>query len=295
MTAPVPPRSGVRRSRSGAVLGGVCAGVARSAGLDPLLLRIAVVAVTLLTGGAGLPGLPRGVGAHPARGASAADVQRSAGPAPTGRHPCGLVGRGQGPAVAGRRAAPAAVGGGRQRQHPAARGGPGPGDTSPGTTAPADTAAAGTPTAPSRPAPACREPTARPARRRADRSAGRRHPVPALAAGSRRRRRDRPGRAPARTRGAGGGPAGGRQRDAGPGRQRRRGRQAGPPRPRADTETLLRGRRPCRAGTAAAPPRCGARRPPAGSSASIGRARPAPMASHRWPASVPPDPPGAPR
>lgn len=54
MTAPVPPRSGVRRSRTGAVLGGVCAGVARSAGLDPLLLRIAVVAVTLLTGGAGL-------------------------------------------------------------------------------------------------------------------------------------------------------------------------------------------------------------------------------------------------
>ena len=54
MTAPVPPRSGVRRSRSGAVLGGVCAGVARSAGLDPLLLRIAVVAVTVLTSGAGL-------------------------------------------------------------------------------------------------------------------------------------------------------------------------------------------------------------------------------------------------
>jgi phage shock protein PspC (stress-responsive transcriptional regulator) len=54
MPAPVPPRSGIRRSRSGAVLGGVCAGVARSAGLDPLLLRVAVVAVTVLTGGAGL-------------------------------------------------------------------------------------------------------------------------------------------------------------------------------------------------------------------------------------------------
>ena len=54
MTAPVPPRAGVRRSRSGAVLGGVCAGIARSAGLDPLLLRIALVAVTVLTGGAGL-------------------------------------------------------------------------------------------------------------------------------------------------------------------------------------------------------------------------------------------------
>jgi phage shock protein PspC (stress-responsive transcriptional regulator) len=36
------------------VLGGVCAGVGRSAGLDPLLLRVAVVAVTVLTGGAGL-------------------------------------------------------------------------------------------------------------------------------------------------------------------------------------------------------------------------------------------------
>jgi phage shock protein C len=36
------------------VLGGVCAGIARSAGLDPLLLRIALVAVTVLTGGAGL-------------------------------------------------------------------------------------------------------------------------------------------------------------------------------------------------------------------------------------------------
>ncbi len=36
------------------MLGGVCAGVGRSAGLDPLLLRVAVVAVTVLTGGAGL-------------------------------------------------------------------------------------------------------------------------------------------------------------------------------------------------------------------------------------------------
>jgi len=56
MTAPVPqppvPRPhGVRRSRTEAVLGGVCAGVARSAGLDPLLLRVVVVAVTMLTGG----------------------------------------------------------------------------------------------------------------------------------------------------------------------------------------------------------------------------------------------------
>ena len=54
MTAPVPSHR-LRRSRTDALLGGVCAGVARSAGLDPLLLRIAVVAVTVLTGGVGVP------------------------------------------------------------------------------------------------------------------------------------------------------------------------------------------------------------------------------------------------
>jgi phage shock protein PspC (stress-responsive transcriptional regulator) len=55
MSAPVPPPpSGVRRSRDGAILGGVCAGIARAAGLDPLLLRVAVVVVTILTGGTGL-------------------------------------------------------------------------------------------------------------------------------------------------------------------------------------------------------------------------------------------------
>jgi phage shock protein PspC (stress-responsive transcriptional regulator) len=54
MTASVPPPRGIRRSRTDGMLGGVCAGIAHSAGLDPTLLRIAVVAVTLLTGGAGL-------------------------------------------------------------------------------------------------------------------------------------------------------------------------------------------------------------------------------------------------
>jgi phage shock protein PspC (stress-responsive transcriptional regulator) len=54
VTAPVPSHR-LRRSRTDALLGGVCAGVARSAGLDPLLLRIAVVAVTVLTGGVGVP------------------------------------------------------------------------------------------------------------------------------------------------------------------------------------------------------------------------------------------------
>jgi len=81
MTAPVPPRSGVRRSRTGAVLGGVCAGVARSAGLDPLLLRIAVVAVTLLTGGAGLLAYLAAWVLIPREDPSAADVQALGGAA----------------------------------------------------------------------------------------------------------------------------------------------------------------------------------------------------------------------
>ena len=54
MTAPVPPSRGIRRSRRDGILGGVCAGIADATGLDPLVLRIAVVAVTLLTGGAGV-------------------------------------------------------------------------------------------------------------------------------------------------------------------------------------------------------------------------------------------------
>ena len=82
MTAPVPPRSGVRRSRSGAVLGGVCAGVARSAGLDPLLLRIAVVAVTVLTGGAGLLAYLAAWVLIPREDAPPAAAQLSAGAAP---------------------------------------------------------------------------------------------------------------------------------------------------------------------------------------------------------------------
>jgi phage shock protein PspC (stress-responsive transcriptional regulator) len=54
MTAPVPPSRGIRRSRRDGILGGVCAGIADATGLDPLVLRIAVIAVTLLTGGAGV-------------------------------------------------------------------------------------------------------------------------------------------------------------------------------------------------------------------------------------------------
>lgn len=84
MTAPGPPRR-LRRSRSDAVLGGVCAGVARSAGLDPLLLRIAVVAVTTLTGGTGLVAylaawvlVPREAGAGGTAGTPGADTPAAA-------------------------------------------------------------------------------------------------------------------------------------------------------------------------------------------------------------------------
>ena len=143
------------------MLGGVCAGVARSAGLDPLLLRIAVVAVTVLTGGAGLLAYLAAWVLIPREDAPPAAPQLPAG-ATAGRRPRRLVGRGQGPEVAGRRAAPAPVGTGRSRDRLGTT--PGPGATSPGTTVP-DTTAAGTPPrprpVPSRPAPACREPAAR--------------------------------------------------------------------------------------------------------------------------------------
>jgi phage shock protein PspC (stress-responsive transcriptional regulator) len=45
------PSSGIRRSRSDRVLGGVCAGIARSMGVDPVLVRIAAVLLALLSGG----------------------------------------------------------------------------------------------------------------------------------------------------------------------------------------------------------------------------------------------------
>ena len=164
MTAPVPPRSGVRRSRSGAVLGGVCAGVARSAGLDPLLLRIAVVAVTVLTGGAGLLAYLAAWVLIPREDAPAAAAADLGGDHLTGRRPHGLVRRGQGPEVPGRRPSPVTVDGVGSGSTPRTRSprtrcpGPGdtspsttspgttsPGTTSPGTTAPADTPAAETP------------------------------------------------------------------------------------------------------------------------------------------------------
>jgi phage shock protein PspC (stress-responsive transcriptional regulator) len=42
----------LERSRSDRVLGGVCAGIARSMGVDPVLVRIVVVLIGLMSGGA---------------------------------------------------------------------------------------------------------------------------------------------------------------------------------------------------------------------------------------------------
>ena len=97
------------------MLGGVCAGIARSAGLDPLLLRIAVVAVTVLTGGAGVPAylaawvlIPR----EPLD-ADTGGTGRAAGRGVGRRRPGGLDGGRERPAVPHHRAAPACRGGRR--------------------------------------------------------------------------------------------------------------------------------------------------------------------------------------
>ena len=55
--APAPPASSLsrfrlRRSRTDRMLGGVCGGLAESLGADAALLRVLVVALTLITGGA---------------------------------------------------------------------------------------------------------------------------------------------------------------------------------------------------------------------------------------------------
>ena len=232
MTAPVPPRAGVRRSRSGAVLGGVCAGIARSAGLDPLLLRIALVAVTVLTGGAGLVAylaawvlIPREAEAPgaPVDGGAPAVGARDRAWSAAGKDLRSLADEFRKPQSG-------------SAAHP--------------------TAAAHRAAPPDRWCDDLRRRAGRPDRRRADGghprpigcSAVRRHrrsrhgrrehrgarrcrAAPALTARDRRRRRDGARRPPARPRGPGRGPAGGRQRVAGPRRERRRGRQAGPARP----------------------------------------------------------------
>lgn len=46
------PRFTLRRSRNDVMLGGVCGGLADELDLDPALIRIAMVALTLFTGGA---------------------------------------------------------------------------------------------------------------------------------------------------------------------------------------------------------------------------------------------------
>lgn len=53
---PVPARSGFRlhRSRTDRMLGGVCGGLAESLGVDAALLRIGLIAITLLGAGIGV-------------------------------------------------------------------------------------------------------------------------------------------------------------------------------------------------------------------------------------------------
>lgn len=46
------PRFTLRRSRTDRVLAGVCGGLAESLGADAALLRVLIVALTLITGGA---------------------------------------------------------------------------------------------------------------------------------------------------------------------------------------------------------------------------------------------------
>jgi phage shock protein C len=50
---PVTPARALRRSRTDRVIGGVCGGLGRYLGVDPLLMRIAAVALAL-SGGAGV-------------------------------------------------------------------------------------------------------------------------------------------------------------------------------------------------------------------------------------------------
>jgi phage shock protein PspC (stress-responsive transcriptional regulator) len=49
---PSPPRFALRRSRTDRMLAGVCGGLAEAMGADAALLRVLVVALTLITGGA---------------------------------------------------------------------------------------------------------------------------------------------------------------------------------------------------------------------------------------------------
>ena len=57
-TGPQPP---LRRDREGAVLGGVCAGLGRRLGIDPLVLRVVFIAASA-AGGLGVIALRARVG-----------------------------------------------------------------------------------------------------------------------------------------------------------------------------------------------------------------------------------------
>jgi phage shock protein PspC (stress-responsive transcriptional regulator) len=119
------------------VLGGVCAGVARSAGLDPLLLRIAVVAVTVLSGGAGLLAYLAAWVLIPREDASPTAPRLPAGAAPAVdvRTAWSAAGKDL-KSLAGELRKPAGTGPATATPAPP----PASGATSPGTTAPADTA-----------------------------------------------------------------------------------------------------------------------------------------------------------
>jgi phage shock protein C len=123
------------------VLGGVCAGIARSAGLDPLLLRIAVVAVTVLSGGAGLLAYLAAWVLIPREDAPATAAQLPAGAtAPVDvRAAWSAAGR-ELKSLAGELRRPASM---QPETGSAAAPPPAPGATSPGTTAPRDTPSSG--------------------------------------------------------------------------------------------------------------------------------------------------------
>jgi phage shock protein PspC (stress-responsive transcriptional regulator) len=87
-----PQHRPLRRSREDRVLGGVCAGIAQQLDVDPLVIRIAAVAVGLVSGGAAVlayliawalvphaVGEPRRVTPPPVRSGSARDAWSAAG------------------------------------------------------------------------------------------------------------------------------------------------------------------------------------------------------------------------
>ncbi|TAK71304.1 MAG: PspC domain-containing protein [Actinomycetota bacterium] len=70
-----PPRPPLRRSTSDRVLGGVCAGVARTLGVDPVIIRVLVAVLTVL-GGAGVVLYVIGLLVIPEDGAQQSEGQR---------------------------------------------------------------------------------------------------------------------------------------------------------------------------------------------------------------------------